>query len=105
MTVFLNLIRLEHRGSPPCSLIPFKSPVSAEDWVTIFNTFNSERVLEDIEFVRAKLLGDHAKVSLFGSSGGGILAAQYAARYPNFVARVAIGIAAPLDLRSSYRRA
>ncbi len=84
----LQLVFVDHRGSAPS---PGPVPVSE---------FSLDRISDDLELVRTELgLG---KVTIIGHSGHGLMALEYAKKYPESVTHVVmIGIAPDLGDQSA----
>jgi pimeloyl-ACP methyl ester carboxylesterase len=86
-----NLVRYEHRGKR-YSYIQVENQDGSVNWERVYRVLSSRQVVEDIERVRKDLFSKHpdTKIFLYGRSGGGYLAQEYMAKYPENVARAFI---------------
>ena len=57
------------------------------DWAAAWRLLRAAQWIEDIEAVRAEVLGERGKVMLFGRSGGGLLVHQYLTIHGDNVSR------------------
>ena len=87
--VKFNILRMEHRGFP-CSPIADIQQNGQVNWKVAYEVIRSENVIEDIDLIRRDLLGTNGKLFVYGGSGGGILAAQYLAKYSSNVDKIFI---------------
>ena len=74
----LNVVTYEYRGMY-CSDIPgFQN--KEKDWVRIYESLNSNNVIEDMENIRKDLLGDK-KINILGGSGTAMIGLKYLSKY------------------------
>jgi pimeloyl-ACP methyl ester carboxylesterase len=77
-----NVVTYEYRGMF-CSDIPgFQTP--NRDWYKVYESLNSDNVIEDIERIRQDLLGDE-KVYILGGSGTAMMGLKYLSKYDDKV--------------------
>ncbi len=80
----LNVVTYEYRGMY-CSDIPgFQK--KKKDWVRIYESLNSDNVIEDMENIRKDLLGDK-KINILGGSGTAMIGLKYLSKYHQNVER------------------
>jgi len=75
------------RGTVDAFLAAARGADGQVDWTAAYRLFRSGQWVEDLEAVRVQLLGAGGQVSLYGASGGALLAAEYLQRHGDKVAR------------------
>ena len=68
-------------------LAAVQGPDGTVDWPAAWRLFRAAQWIEDVNLARRTLLGEDARILLFGRSGGGFLVHQYLARHGGHVAR------------------
>ncbi|HUD71551.1 MAG TPA: hypothetical protein VMQ62_06275 [Dongiaceae bacterium] len=83
----LNVVGLVGRGSDT-SVSPHALGADGKpDWVTAWRLFRSAQWIEDLDALRARLVGRKKPVLLYGQSGGALLVREYLARHGDRVLR------------------
>jgi pimeloyl-ACP methyl ester carboxylesterase len=83
----LNVVGLVGRGSD-AAVAPYAlGPDGRPDWEKAWRLFRSAQWIEDLETLRARLVGKKGRVLLFGQSGGALLVREYLARHGDRVSR------------------
>jgi len=82
--ISLNVVTYEYRGMY-CSCIPSLQK-EKRDWYKIYESLNSDNVVEDIERIRLDLLGDK-KIGILGGSGTAMIGLKYLSKYHKNVDR------------------
>jgi pimeloyl-ACP methyl ester carboxylesterase len=82
-----NVAGIVGRGANPEFIAAVRGPDGLPDWERVYRVFNSGQWIEDIEAMRADLVGRRGKILLYGVSGGGFLVHQYLARHGDHVRR------------------
>lgn len=75
----VNIIGLPGRGTAPALLdaIAGAGPDAGVDWARAYRLLQYRQWIDDIDAVRAALLGRDGKIALFGVSGGGRMVHEY----------------------------
>jgi hypothetical protein len=74
-----NVVGLVGRGLTPEAVKAALQPDGRPDWETAWRLFRAAQWIEDLEDLRATLVGRRGRVLLFGQSGGSLLVRQYLA--------------------------
>jgi pimeloyl-ACP methyl ester carboxylesterase len=80
----LNVVTYEYRGMYCSDIFGFQK--KKKDWVRIYESLNSDNVIEDIENIRKDLLGDK-KINILGGSGTAMMGLKYLSKYHQNVDR------------------
>ena len=90
-----NVVGLVGRGLTPEAVKAALGPEGRPDWEKSWRLFRAEQWIEDLETLRATLVGRRSRVLLFGQSGGALLVRQYLAVHGDHVRRAVS--AAPVE--------
>ncbi|MBI3925594.1 MAG: alpha/beta fold hydrolase [Armatimonadetes bacterium] len=81
-----NVVTYQYRGTF-CSAIPQFDSQREIDWEMAWNAFNIDNAVEDIDRIRADLLGPEGKMNLYAGSGMAVLSLAYLSKYHRRVDR------------------
>jgi len=91
----VGLVGLVGRGATPEAVKAALGADGRPDWETAWRLFRAAQWVEDLEELRATLVGRRGRVLLFGQSGGSLLVRQYLAIHGDRVRRAVT--AAPVE--------
>ncbi len=83
----LNVVGLVGRGSDPSVAPRALGADGKPDWATAWRLFRSAQWIEDLDALRARLVGRKGRVLLYGQSGGAHLVREYLAVHGDRVLR------------------
>ena len=83
----LNVVGLVGRGSDPSVAPKALGPDGKPDWEKAWRLFRSAQWIEDLDALRARLVGKKGRILLYGQSGGALLVREYLARHGDRVLR------------------
>ncbi|MGD9683564.1 MAG: hypothetical protein AB7W16_20550 [Candidatus Obscuribacterales bacterium] len=81
-----NLLTYQYRGTG-CSDIPQLSQPDRVDWKLAWDALNISNAIEDIDRIRADLLGPSGKMNMYGGSGIAVLGLAYLSKHSEHVDR------------------
>jgi pimeloyl-ACP methyl ester carboxylesterase len=81
-----NLLTYQYRGTG-CSDIPQLSQKDRVDWQLAWDALNISNAIEDIDRIRADLLGPSGKLNIYGGSGIAVLGLAYLSKHSEHVDR------------------
>jgi len=82
-----NVVGLVGRGLTPEVVKAVPTTTGRPDWERAWQLFRAAQWIEDLDDLRATLVGRRGRVLLFGQSGGGLLVRQYLAVHGDHVSR------------------